>query len=1234
MQHINDSIGKFSEDEFVKTLEEIIENPTDEIFIKYKDLLCTPKQFDEATVNIVINNNNRRRCDKKPSIHFFLPINEEIKELPRIIGNNSEQNMLKQIFTYISNIELENETEKHNFIFEFAEKYNSLFKNIDTNIMEDILNDIPIDNTFGLDLKSIYRDLKKIYKFKFFYHQNKRIPEDIKEYFGINKDNLKDKYNEINTKLEFLPKDLKINGFEEAQYSFMEFLKDNNILKQEDHKIYAYKSKTIAITKNSTSTNFQNIWKKTGISHDTTKFEPPKREVQDTIDFESYIDVDKFLKLSIEDSGLENFKENEFLKYYDTHDHEFAKMLKKDMVEQYYPFYERIMKTNAFYFLRSSHYINQQLLHFSLLNMKEYTFSAFNIGIPNFFILIAGCHNKVFSEGGKPFMCCVVTENPDYYNNGIFGKVSISKIKGTNYFFVCTNWRRLPTFKLTHMKDSYYSVLSSIMNSFLSCSNLESAMIPGKYEYIFAYRMLISLCTNQKCAEILMDARYAYMSTFATYTNISKLLIEKFGPPYTSSFECWLVNRLLTRLPIINKFANENGLELNLPDFEYGIRKKETMGGTVYLPSLWGDYFLADINEILDEAFCYVHTMKEPSNVFHENIKAIKTIVDFQDEFDNLPNYIKKGNIYDRLSIRNYLKHDTKIGFSSGVIYHSTKYTLSMEKPNIKKIVHEINDEPLSELISTKAVISDLNRQVVEDTNLTKRYINKRIKTIKHYSGKEPTDKEKENIKSFYLKTKTKYYNERKSRQRVIETILDKLIDNTKLESTVDLANDFIINESGKVVADICIKAQYGSKREFYVINIGAKALARCTEVFFRKISENSPNEAISIPGDQKIITMQKMLDKIFLNKSITENLKIKFVNGDCTKWSAAETMGSFLAMINGMESLLPPNMYQLLCSTFNAWSEKKIQVPMDILSKVFLPTAPIYDNLREKLKYLKDSNVQQSGQLLSTQNFLQGMFNYASSYKAVCCTNYTYRIWKKIYPNKVFYMEHLEHSDDYVLVIAYENEEDFIKFRVLQKIMMRLHGYNDSDRKTNCQDKFMEFVSQLSFNGIMLYPQIKKSKEVNTNLPCTGYKQDMDAALSRVGECMRVGCNQTFLYFFQRWHSICVADAYSLLPHMTNCFENQSFNELLNTPIEFFGIPDILPLFSLFCRGNVNNYRLYQYGNDCSKTQILYAFELACSNFEKEDFMSENNDYSYSLFNPKYLYDNNNKNIIKLRKD
>jgi len=220
-----------------------------------------------------------------------------------------------------------------------------------------------------------------------------------------------------------------------------------------------------------------------------------------------------------------------------------------------------------------------------------------------------------------------------------------------------------------------------------------------------------------------------------------------------------------------------------------------------------------------------------------------------------------------------------------------------------------------------------------------------------------------------------------------METVLDAVETDSSITTTVGLANKFISSKD-RVIADICIKAQYGAKREFYVVNLGAKAIARITELFFKELCTNSPNEAISIPGDEKIISMQSMLDRIYYNPATAKH-KIMYVNGDCTKWSAAETMTSFIAMVMGLKNNITEKMYQLLIATFNLWSDKDIQVPMDIYNKV-VPADKHHTN------FLRNEYTMKTGKIRSTQNFLQGMFNYSSSYKAVCCINYTYYMWKK----------------------------------------------------------------------------------------------------------------------------------------------------------------------------------------------------------------------------------------------
>jgi hypothetical protein len=1241
LDKIKNSCSKFKEDEFYEFIDNVLNNPNNPIYMKYKDTVCNKSQFEESSNKIAEDNGKRGKKVPKPTLHILTPIFEVIGQLPLEKGKFCEQKMIRTFCNFVRKSTHQPVNEKQLFLNVLFDNLEKMYTDDNSETFEKIYNDqVLIKNDD--DLKMIFKKLKKYMAFTKYYEERykklenredriKLIPKNIREKLYINKSNISLRYEQIIGELQILSKSYVIDSFKDESFSYTDFLTECGLLSGEKKTIYPVHSKTVYIGHENVDAIFNKVWSKTGINVEKNKPNIHDWDINETIEMNTANLIDDYLKFMSHECESNNYKEYEFLQQRSQFDHDLLNKLKDDMIDQYIPVFEKFMNTNCYSILRNVHYIAQQLLHFTLLSTKPRTFSFFNIGIPNCLFIVAGCYNYLFSENGKPFMCMVVTEMPDLYTN-IFGKLYKSQISGTPYYLVCTNWRRLPTFKLTHLADSFYSVVSSVMNSFMSSANLESAMIPYKYEHIFSYRALISLCTNQRCAEILVDARYAYMSAFATHTNISKLLVEKFGPPYRCSFECWIIKRLLDRLPLLHDVANTDGIKLNVPEFHDGKRLMDTIGGSLVIPSVWGNYILADIHEVLDEVFVYVHTLKEPSNIYHEQVNALQTIIDFQTKFDELPEKIKTGDIVTKDDFEFYLMHEGQIGFSSPIVYESTKHTLQKEKPNIRRIVHDINNESISELVSTKAVISDLNREVVEDKNVTKRYINKSIKKIKKYSNDSiPTDVTP-SIKKYYLRTKSKYYSERKSRQKVIETVLDKIEDDTNINTTIDMANSFILEEKGKVVADICIKSQYGSKREFYVINIGAKALARCSELFFKKISENSANEAISIAGDNKIMAMQKMLDRIYLNPHIKSTMSVKYVNGDCTKWSAAETMGSFISMVYGFQSILPEKMYELLLSTYNSWSKKHIQIPMDILNKTYPPTKTEYAKLMKKLSFLRNANVKQTAQLLSTQNFLQGMFNYGSSYKAVCCANYTYFVWRKIYPKTNLIVEHMEHSDDYVLIVLYENIEEFERFRVLHRIMMRLHGYNDSDRKTNSQNFFMEFVSQLSFNGVMLYPQIKKSKEVNINLPCTGYKTDCDAALSRVGECMRVGCNQTFLYFFERWHMICLSEAYSLLPKMHN--NRMTFAKLLDQPIELFGVPDVFPIFFLFCRGNGNNYRLFNYGDENIKSIIIHLYMLAQDVSKNEKEIFETHEQTFSLFNPKYMYEIKNRNLNKLRKN
>ena len=1204
---------QLDEEKMCDIFKEILETKSD-IYNKYLDNKFESDDFEDAHKIIKEKNKEMEIMNLKPTHHIVFPFKEELTMTKSV----KEQDQILEFFKHLTLFENKLENENELFIFELGKETLKMFsdKNPNKKYNESVFYDF-FRSEGDENLMTLFKKFNKL-------HTLLETPERLldsttKKYFAITDENYQEVKIAGKLKLQEMSEEYT---YKHGNYSYKEFLADNDIVtnSREWFNTYAFRNKCVLTNLEEKSEMFKRFYKKTGISHKFHRKELNKN-FNVTIPLNSFKVTDDFLNVLQEPSLSPSQKYSEYLSQMSKIDDEYSLSHKKELTEIFISKFEYLSSYKAFEYLEKTKLISTQLMHFTMLEMKPGSFSFFTCGIPNFICIVAGCYNKLFSQLGKPFMCCFFTENPNSYTD-FFGKL-IKTDLGNGTYLICTNWRRLPSFKLLHLKDQFYSITSSIMNSTLSFNNELMPIESNRIIKQLSFRTLVGCATGQKCSEFLVDVRYAYISSYAKYTNIKKLLIEKFSPPYKTSFETWIINKLFTRLPIINK--SKSNIKLTSADYYAGKRTMNSMGVKFSMPSLWFDYTLFEINEFLDEAFCYVHTIKEPSNIYYENVKAINTIIKFQEQYDLLDENRKKGIYTDETEFRKFLLSNNQIGCFSRCIIQSANLMYNEDNPHFKKIIHDINDEDIGELVSTKAVISDNDRKITAVDEFTKKQYEKRLVKRDFYNSNITVEDLK---KKYVMESNSVLYNNRKPRQKVFETTLELLEQNPEISKTINLANFFIKKEKGIVNADICIKAQYGSKREFYVINIGAKALARCTENFFKKICETNIHEAISIPGDNKMIEMQRMIDRVYMSEKIKPASKMIFVNGDCTKWSAAETMASFVSLIIPLKNKIPENMYNLLLSTYNSWSNKNIQIPLDIINNFIIPGDKEGDT---KYSNIRKSILENNGKFKSTQNFLQGMYNYASSYKAVCCSNYTYHIWKKIYPNSTLYLEHMEHSDDYVLVVMTENFSEFEKFRVLHKMMMRCHGFNDSEKKTNCQIYMMEFVSLISFNGIMLYPQIKKTKEVNTNLPCVGYKSDIEASYSRVGEAMRMGCGQAFLYFMTKWQNLCVAEAYSLLPGMRNSYSD-TLVEMLDTPIELFGIIDMLPLFSLFCKGNGNNYRLYKYGNSSTKFRLKYLLEKAQEFQLQEDVLVENTDFMYSLFNPKFVYERSNSSIVKLR--
>jgi len=724
------------------------------------------------------------------------------------------------------------------------------------------------------------------------------------------------------------------------------------------------------------------------------------------------------------------------------------------------------------------------------------------------------------------------------------------------------------------------------------------------------------------------------MSTLSEFSSLKKFLLDKFKPPYKNIFEVWIVSRL-KHLEILKQNYDKGGIVLmKNPIFKNLERDKSTIGGSILIPSIYCPNICTDLQDLLDDMFLYVHTMKEPSNIHHENIKAVNTILQYQNEYDGLTDYEKKGFYFEKDEIKQFLVNNkTIIGFSAPLLQFTTNMiTEEFKQYDWEKEWQDIVFENVSEITSTKAVIPEYERCLVErKVGKTGKRLKKVLESYPQYKLNNTNTNIKDDNQPLLKGSKipksivrSESHLSQSARCKVHDALLDFLEYNKGIQSTFDIGLWNMFINKGKVWADICIKAQYGAKREFYVLNFGAKAMVRVYENVFKQICIKTDNEMISIPGDRKMFKMQEIVNNALLNKDLEDT--IYYINGDSTKWSAAETMECFYIFTDSFAKILPKDCITYCKNVISLWAKKEIMIPSSLQSTQLL--------FSEKTEYLKENEVS----IKSTQNFLQGMLNYSSSLKAYVCYKSLKIFWAKIYPQSTLKMDFLVHSDDYSITVSTSNVSELKKFRVLQKILMKLHGFNDSVKKTNIHKFLMEFISLCSFNGHMTYPHIKKCKEVGMNLGCTGFVNDMSDVMSRVGEAMRVGVPSVCSYYMQRVHQFNLLRSYSL--HIGGTNNIFKLSEMFNRPIECFGIPDMHPIFTQLCKGSANNFRLHTYYKEedynidvvLKKLLRIEARRLFNPQFiiDSDDLCPE---YGLTFFHPTYIFDQDNKLIKQFRR-
>nr|AJG39241.1 RNA-dependent RNA polymerase [Jiangxia Mosquito Virus 2] len=316
--------------------------------------------------------------------------------------------------------------------------------------------------------------------------------------------------------------------------------------------------------------------------------------------------------------------------------------------------------------------------------------------------------------------------------------------------------------------------------------------------------------------------------------------------------------------------------------------------------------------------------------------------------------------------------------------------------------------------------------------------------------------------------------------------------------------------------------------REIFVQN-SSRYIYYVMEHYFAALCKMNPMEAISLPGDEKMKALKRMVIRAFKWKQKDEIVtiagkdylmkkRLRFVTGDLQKFSNHDTDQRLAAFAYYTGENLKGDLNKYVYLLTRLCSRKQVLAPATLCVKEMDKNDPIL-KLYEKNK----SNYP----LFNAQNcnWFQGMRNFESS----CCHVGVAKTIKKVFSNisKDLYYDSLVHSDDFASVIGYvdytplfsvmsgldfwtlkyeiRDVEDFCITTMVN--VYKLNNLHISRKKTSISTNTIEFVSYLCMGGSVYMGFEKQLFALYSEKTGKGPREDTVAVLSQASGAIMKGC-------------------------------------------------------------------------------------------------------------------------------
>nr|AXZ96238.1 RNA-dependent RNA polymerase [Jamestown Canyon virus] len=709
---------------------------------------------------------------------------------------------------------------------------------------------------------------------------------------------------------------------------------------------------------------------------------------------------------------------------------------------------------------------------------------------------------------------------------------------------------------------------------------------------IMTFSLFTSLSITKSVLSLTEPARYMIMNSLAISSNVKDYIAEKFSP-YTKTLFSVYMTRLIKNacFEAYNQRQKVQLRDIYLSDYDItqkGIKDNRE------LTSIWFPGCVT-LKEYLTQIYLpFYFNAKGLHEKHHVMVDLAKTILEIENEQRNEITKIWSKDLTKQTVNLQILIHSLCKNLLADTSRHNHLRNRIENRNNFRRSITTI-----STFTSSKSCIKIGNFHKEKEVQYTKQKRNIEIESRKRrlanplFVSDEEIGLEVGHCNYNMLREAMPEYRDYIS-TKVFDRLYEMLDTNQVSEKpTIELIMDMMA-EHTNFYFTFFNKGQKTSKdREIFVGEYEAKMCMYAVERIAKERCKLNPDEMISEPGDGKLkVLEQKSEQEIrFLvettrqkNREIDEaiealaaenfedniskieklakgksrGLKME-INADMSKWSAQDVFFKYFWLI-ALDPILYPQEKERIIFFFCNYMQKKLILPDDLMCNLLDQKATYRDDIISIM-----TNQLQTNCVEIKRNWLQGNFNYTSSYVHSCAMS----VYKDVLKEAMSYLEgsivvnSLVHSDDnqtsVTIVQDKAPDEVLIEFSItqFQKICLAF-GCQANMKKTYVTNCIKEFVSLFNLYGepFSIYGRFLLTSV--GDCAYIGPYEDLASRISSAQTAIKHGCPPSLA-----WVSIAISHwitglTYNMLPGQSNdpmdYFPAETRRDI---PIELNGVLD-----------------------------------------------------------------------------